>query len=530
MNDRILRPVVTLLIGLFVVYYWITHPGSLLSYLLVGAVVGIVLLSKPVWLLQGALLSGAMELLLPGFGGTLGLQHFFFGLLAAYGVIHAAIEKDQRMRLSSRFLLGFGLVLVVIVLVRGIGFRVFGSEAFGGSDYVKLFLAIGGYWGGIKVQMRPSQLRRTMVLYALAPVVPLLAQTLMAAHPQLFGILGRFIETRAHYVLSEETLYGFRGVMGGVGGRLHAAGSLATGLWFVLWLRYGLRRYSHRWILYVGLIAAVALASLSGFRGTTAGIALFGALCLWLTSRNKALLTTIGVGTLAVGTIMLVAIGPRLPLNIQRAFSFVPIVQWDPTVRRDAENSASWRLKLWRYAAPNVPKYLLIGRGLLLEDVFRRHAWRSWHYYSTPEFFYATHSYHSGPLSLLLDTGVPGLIMFLGFQVSVVWEAWRNWRYRSRWGSDPFLQAGIFYFAVRATYQLVGYYLLYGDIKYNLIDWVVTGLWVRNLGGVIEETASQADRQRVHARRNDIGMEAVPAPWRHETVLGSASARISGSS
>src|SRR5690349_7203542 len=65
-----------------------------------------------------------------------------------------------------------------------------------------------------------------------------------------------------------------------------------------------------------------------------------------------------GVLVLAIGLPMV----SRLPLTVQRAFSFLPI-DVDPAVRMSAEYSTEWRLRMWRAVVPTIPQYLVLGKG-----------------------------------------------------------------------------------------------------------------------------------------------------------------------
>lgn len=479
--NRALMIVVATSVFLVLAIYLTLNVQTFMGRMVLAASAGTVLLMKPELALLGAVVSGPMELQLPGFAGIFRLQHFFLFALFAYGILDTAVRKSSSVKYASaRYLLGFAAVLLMIIAFRGIGFRVLGSESFGGADYVKVFLAIGGYWGGLKVATKEKSVKRMIVLSALGPLLPLAAQWLVSRRPELFYGLQRFVETSAQYLLSEAELVGRRGVTGGVGGRFYAAGPMATGLWILLWGKWGYDERGKRPLLYVALPLLAVLAMISGFRGNTVGTLLVGSLCLFLTTRSKMPAV---IGGLAVGLalyVVLLFVGPHLPLPAQRALSPIPGVAWDASVMQDATKSVTWRVEVWRFAAQKIPDYLLLGRGMLLEDVYRVHAWRDWSYYASPEFFYATHSYHSGPLSLLLDTGILGFLAFLMFQISVVREAWRGWQ-AVKLSSDRFLRAVYYCFAVRATYMLFVFYFLYGDIKYNIFEWVITGLLLQKI-------------------------------------------------
>ena len=52
----------------------------------------------------------------------------------------------------------------------------------------------------------------------------------------------------------------------------------------------------------------------------------------------------------------------RLPLNVQRTLSVLP-VPIDPVARMSAQTSSQWRIEMWKHLLPQVPQYLLLGKG-----------------------------------------------------------------------------------------------------------------------------------------------------------------------
>jgi hypothetical protein len=512
MNQRWLTTLVVFLLGAFTVAYIVTHPLSLFGILLIGAVLGLMLISRPQLLLMAALASGDMGLIIPFFGG-LELQLALFAALTVYGIMVSSVRKQTfSMPQSLRFLMGFALVVLVVVLVRGIGFRVLGSQAFGGKDYLRIFLPIGAMWGALKVPMTPKQVKTAALLYALAPIVPFMLQVLVLIQPRVASIFGAFVQLQAQY-LFEALGDPMAGASTGLA-RVHAGSRLASGIWFATWCAFGLRGGSYRKNLYLVLPTVLVLSALSGFRGSFVILTATTGLLLFLTSRNKIAFTLIGMATAVCVYVGLTVVGPSLPLNLQRTLSFLPRIEWDPRVVSSAAASVNWRLELWRYAARHIPDYLWIGRGLLLEDVYTVHAWRPWTYYTTPEFFYATHSYHSGPLSLLLDTGVAGLLLFFLFQVNVVLEGWRWWRRTVTNTHNYFFRAALLLVTIWATVNLIVFYVIYGDLKYMLTNWVIMAILIHLTGrACAAEPVPSAYTAEVKTRSSKhFALQPVPMP------------------
>lgn len=110
-----------------------------------------------------------------------------------------------------------------------------------------------------------------------------------------------------------------------------------------------------------------------------------------------------------------------LPLGMQRAVSVVPGIAVDYTMGRSAQHSVDWRFEIWKYCLQKAPEYMLIGRGSAF-DVFEtgENVTTTDIQLYTPWFAFQTRSYHSGPLSLLIDYGIPGLLAMIWFSVLLI--------------------------------------------------------------------------------------------------------------
>ena len=102
---------------------------------------------------------------------------------------------------------------------------------------------------------------------------------------------------------------------------------------------------------------------------------------------------------------------------MQRTISFIPGVSINYRVAENATDSNLWRLEIWKYSMIELKNYWLIGRGLAFDvkeaiaqlgvTVGQGGPYQAFH----------THTYHSGPITLLIDFGIPGLITGLCFMI-----------------------------------------------------------------------------------------------------------------
>jgi hypothetical protein len=114
-----------------------------------------------------------------------------------------------------------------------------------------------------------------------------------------------------------------------------------------------------------------------------------------------------GVALLAGAAVLPYA--ERLPLVVQRTLSFLPI-KVDSIVRQSSDSSTEWRVEMWKQILPDVPKYLLKGKGFSLtpDDIYwaNQSAMRG----EGTSGAMVAGDYHSGPLSTVIPFGIWGVI------------------------------------------------------------------------------------------------------------------------
>ena len=480
MEMKSLQTVGLFLLTVFAAGYAAVNQGSMPAAMLLGTVVVLVLVSRPVLLLTLLVCAGPSGVRVPGLFGLLSMQQALFVLFVLYGIIQGAISKTPKPRdLSDWGLTLFGLALALAMLVHGFGMRIAGSTSYGGKTYIFLFMAMFAYRAvrGISLDLR--QARRIVVCIVLAAMIPAVCQLVIYVRPGLYGVLDSFVETSGFYLL------GATANTTSEHARWQAMAGFATMVWVFGVALFALRR---RFTLVVVLGLAVVMSLLSGFRAVAGGLIIMSMAVFLYTSRVRGMAF---IGLLlagGVGYAMLAIVGPHLPYTFQRSLSFVPLIHWDVVAVTDATDSWTWRLDVWKICASHLSENLLIGRGLLLEDVYQ-HAWLQAAYYNSPEFYYASHGYHNGPLALLLDTGILGLVGFLLFQVGM---ARNGIAYMKRIGSsaDRFMHGYLLALVVTTVYGILAYYLLFGDIIQTLPQLVITGMMIRLVGDLLVREAT----------------------------------------
>jgi len=128
-----------------------------------------------------------------------------------------------------------------------------------------------------------------------------------------------------------------------------------------------------------------------------------------------------------LGVAVLLPLTQHLPLSVQRTISFLPL-PIDPVAKASAEASTEWRLTMWKHVLPQVPQYLLLGKGYAivpgdLEMVRAGTALEGGTYGAE-----LAGDYHNGPLSLIIPFGIFGAVAFLWFLVAGVKVLLQNYQ------------------------------------------------------------------------------------------------------
>jgi hypothetical protein len=160
----------------------------------------------------------------------------------------------------------------------------------------------------------------------------------------------------------------------------------------------------------------------------------------------------------------------HLPLVVQRTIAFLPI-NVNPVVRQSVDNSSDWRYEMWQTLLPEVPTYLLKGKGYGFdphEMEFMAENTRRGYDRSYTEFILSG-EYHSGPLSIVIPFGVWGFLVFGWFIVAAIQFLYRQYR-----DGSPALRSINTFLLAYFVARLVVFLFIYGAFHYDFF--IFTGL------------------------------------------------------
>lgn len=301
--------------------------------------------------------------------------------------------------------LAYLVVVLVTIYFRGFGVRLLGGDKWGGAGYIHLMIAIPFYLLVDCVLLNEKQWKIVIALFFAAVVVPALAEA-------LFLLSGGSLTWQYFFVRPEASAaIGSLSILQGGSGVLRFQATMHIPLLFTMLLAL-LDSRRHRLGLVIGCVIAFAFAGISGHRiAVLYVILLIPTAMFFMTGRIPGrLLVGFAVGLICLGT-LLHFFGRSLPLAVQRGFSWVPFASISMVARESASGTTEWRFTVWKQVWALLPDYWLIGRGFAFDAADLLYL----PYSRTPnisiDWAVITHNYHSGPLSLLIDLGVFGLLV-----------------------------------------------------------------------------------------------------------------------
>lgn len=346
-----------------------------------------------------------------------------------FTLLNRAVANNHQFNFSpslTRALLFFTLVVIVTAaLTGGIGFSVFGNSQYGGRKYAFLVAAVIGFFALSAPKIPPERAGLYVLLFFLSGLTGAASDLAVLAGPKFYFLLDLFPAEIGENQAETAGQVGISIV------RYTGLAISVPAVYSCLLARYGVRGvldWRHPWRALL-LLAALYVGMLGGFRSTAIlFVLIFAAMFILEGLHRTRFLAAVLAAVCLIGTLTVVNLS-KLPLSVQRTLSFLPI-NVDPVVRQSATVSAEWRVDLWKVVWPDVPKYLLKGKGYNIDpsDLFMANdaANRGW---GNTEIAIVAGDYHSGPLSVLIPFGVFGAAGFLWFLFVAIRVMYYNYLY-----------------------------------------------------------------------------------------------------
>jgi O-Antigen ligase len=400
------------------------------------------------------------------------------GMSLLISVLQFAINRERRFLSVPSLTWPLILLAVVVVitakLTGGVGIRTLGSEFYGGKRYVLVLSSILAYFAFTSRTIPAGRGTLYVVLFFLGSATMAMS-TLAGTISPSFNFLFLIFPPESVTDLTQS-------VVGDPGFIIRPGGLsvLGTGVFCALLAKYNLQGIfdARNPLKLLALLAFIFISLLGGYRSVLVifMLTLFLLFCLEGLFRSRML--PVAVLALVLGSALLAAFAIHLPLSVQRSLALLPI-NIDPEVKMNAEFSNEWRLRMWREVIPEIPQYLLVGKGYGFSAVDMDIAYKGSRSRDL-EGSELSVDYHSGPLSVILPLGLFGAIFFFWFLGSCIRVMYLNFKF-----GDPSLQRLNTFLLAYFLAKTVFFCAVFGSLYVDLTTFVgLVGLSVSLNGGV----------------------------------------------
>ena len=360
----------------------------------------------------------------------------------------------------------FCVVLVILMKYQGVGFsRLMGASKSGARQYVENIICFIFPVLFAMIDMEEKALFRLIVLHYVLSFTYVISD-LAVSTGKFQWVLYVFRPPVDAYNFSEHALaFGVQ--------RFQSFKDLGMGIVILLLLYFPMRKFlSWRavWLVPV-LLFSLVIGAFSGHRTFYIGLGLnvfFLALAQgFFTLRNRL----IALSGLTLLLVFIYVFAGSLPPSAQRAVSFLPGIKVGRVAGMDANATALVRKQLFFIGLRMIPDHLWIGRGFpRWENTLTAAEIPD---LATINLLVEEGAFASGPVGLLVDTGLPGCLSMMVLLWGGSVAAWRIIRMLRRHGYEDRFALACGVVAANWFAFLPGFFFIQGNANMALI---VTGL------------------------------------------------------
>lgn len=387
------------------------------------------------------------------------------------------------------------ILLAVITLViakfrGGFGLQSFGSDTFGGKRYLLILTSIAGYFALTSQRIPAHRVPLYVALYFLSAITVAIGELAVVVSPGFYFIFMIFPVGSAGLQAIAADPTG----RPGFSTRLSSLASAGNAAYIFMLCRYGIQgvfdwRRVGRLTLFLFFLF---VAMLGGFRSLLILFLLTFAILFYLEGLMRSPLLPVFLLSAIIGAAAIVPLADRLPIAVQRTLSFLPLPV-DPMVKAGAQASTEWRVEMWKHVLPEVPEYLILGKGYSFsaKDLALVRLSSA----ASSEGAELVGDYHNGPLSVIVPFGIPGTLAFLWFLVSGFKVLRRNYQF----GDPVFRKVNTFLFA-HFLAKVIFFFGVFGGFYSELASF--TGLVALSvaINGGVSKKAIAAQPKEVASR------------------------------
>jgi hypothetical protein len=410
---------------------------------------------------------------------------------------------NRKMKFLHAPSVGWPLIVLLVVvfvtarLTGGIGVRLLGGDTYGGKKYFTILATVIGFFAIINRQIPRKRAGLYVALFFLGAATMAIGNLPGVVSPALNFLFTIFPVMNMESFTDQNSVV----VQTSYISRLNGVSFLGIAGFCAVLACYGIRGVldvAKPWRL-AALCLFVLVTLLGGFRSAVILLMMTFALLFFLEGLHRTPLLLPAIFVMVLGGGLVTVFAGQLPLPFQRSLAFVPYIPIDPLVRMDARGSTEWRLQMWQDVVPEIPQYLLVGKGYGFSGTEQYLGGRGL------EGTELVGDYHNGPLSVILPFGLAGAIAFIWLMAAGIRVLYHNYRF-----GDPAIQhLNTFLFAYFVI-KVIFFCAVFGSLHSDLAMFMgMLGLSISINGGVAkpvvvaQEPAVVFNRFKLHpsARR-----------------------------
>jgi hypothetical protein len=470
------RVIVTplLVLGTVILFFRAMAAGNILlmSIVLAAPFVMMLIGRMDICFMALIMLTGA-DLYLPGFPTEFTLLDMFsVGLLVLLLVQHLLRHETRtETHVPLPLVFGFFIVLGVTIGMRGLGFRQLGSSLVGGMTYVRLASALVLYLLAAPLKLTAQQWKVALIGYCAIALLPAAADILYVFSHGRLSYLYVLVKPTGSVVAMLDVLESGQGIFRLK--RLPGDELLLLALLVFAW------RGQSKMAVGVLACAGLLLAGFTGHRLKIIMIIMFAGIFVFVSQKGRRWSLVVKYAAVVFAVVGVAALfASQLPLAMQRALSWIPFIDVSSEAELSAYGTTRWRLALWQRMLEMLPEYLFVGRGFAFDPT---HLFGIYYPGRDPyhiSWALTSHNYHNGPLGLLLDLGIFGMLLPLGILFAAGWRNLKATEYA--WHDPDLSRIHKLVFAKYATLCLV-FVFIYGDARMMLRELFLFALFLNQI-------------------------------------------------
>ena len=320
------------------------------------------------------------------------------------------------------------VVVFTAEMTGGIGLKSMGSSVYGGKKYATLILGILSFFALTAHPIPKKHANFYITLFFAGPFL------------NLVGDLYPLIPSPLQFIfmvlpMSDRGMDEMGNIQVELGvTRMFGIATAASAVYYWMLARHGIRDIFLSGKPWRPLVLGISfvLIFLGGFRSALIGALILFGMIFYLEKMHRTAIMLAFVLFGFMGGALLVPMAAHLPYTFQRSLAWLPL-DITPEARIDAEGSTQWRLNMWQSLLPEVPKYLLLGKGYSFsaktfsDSMGRNATFKSIDAAEDP--WALSSDFHSGPLSVVISFGIWGVLAWLWYWAAGFWVVWRNYHY-----------------------------------------------------------------------------------------------------